>query len=107
MLNDKIGKFVCLTLVALIPFNAFSQSKHPARTKRMEQPSTDNKLIIYQLLPRLFGNVKTVNKPNGSIDENGSGKFNDISDKALQEIKNMGFTHVWFTGVIEHATMTD
>ncbi|SHN01560.1 Glycosidase [Mucilaginibacter sp. OK098] len=107
MLNDKIGKFVCLTLVALIPFNTFSQSKHPARTKRMEQPSTDNKLIIYQVLPRLFGNTKTVNKPNGSIDENGSGKFNDISDKALQEIKNMGFTHVWFTGVIEHATMTD
>ena len=107
MLNDKIGKFVCLTLVALIPFNIFSQSQHPALTKRMEQPSTDNKLIIYQLLPRLFGNTKTVNKPNGSIDENGSGKFNDISDKALLEIKNMGFTHVWFTGVIEHATMTD
>jgi glycosidase len=107
MLNDKIGKFVCLTLVALMPFNTFSQSQHPALTKRMEQPSTDNKLIIYQLLPRLFGNTKTVNKPNGSIDENGSGKFNDISDKALLEIKNMGFTHVWFTGVIEHATMTD
>src|SRR6201999_720682 len=25
----------------------------------------------------------------------------------LIEIKKMGFTHVWFTGVIEHATMTD
>lgn len=107
MLNDKIGKFVCLTLVALIPFNTFSQSKHPALTKKMEQPSINHKLIIYQMLPRLFGNTKTVNKLNGSIDENGSGKFNDISYKALQEIKNMGFTHVWFTGVIEHATMTD
>jgi len=70
----------------------------------MEQ---NNKLIIYQLLPRLFGNTKTTNKTYGSIEENGVGKFNDINDKALQEIKNMGFTHVWFTGVIEHGTMTD
>jgi glycosidase len=73
----------------------------------MEQPVTDHKLIIYQLLPRLFGNKTTINKYYGSIEENGSGKFNDITDKALQEIKNMGFTHVWYTGVIEHATMTD
>jgi glycosidase len=73
----------------------------------MESSQTDNKLIIYQLLPRLYGNTKQVNKTNGSIEENGVGKFNDINDKALQEIKAMGFTHVWFTGVIEHATMTD
>jgi glycosidase len=73
----------------------------------MESSQTDNKLIIYQLLPRLYGNTKQVNKTNGSIEENGAGKFNDINDKALQEIKAMGFTHVWFAGVIEHATMTD
>jgi glycosidase len=73
----------------------------------MESSQTDNKFIIYQLLPRLYGNTKQVNKTNGSIEENGAGKFNDINDKALREIKKMGFTHVWFTGVIEHATMTD
>src|ERR1700730_18264672 len=73
----------------------------------MESSQTDNKLIIYQLLPRLYGNTKQVNKTNGSIEENGAGKFNDINDKALQEIKKMGFTHVWFTGVIEHTSMTD
>ncbi len=73
----------------------------------MESTPTDNKLIIYQLLPRLYGNKKQVNKINGSVEENGVGKFNDINDTALQEIKNMGFTHVWYTGVIEHATMTD
>ena len=73
----------------------------------MNQSTANNKLIIYQLLPRLFGNTKTVNKTNGSVEENGVGKFNDINDKALQEIKNMGFTHVWYTGVVEHATMTD
>lgn len=67
----------------------------------------EHKLIIYQLLPRLFGNTQTRNKINGSIEENGVGKLNDINDKALQEIKNLGFTHVWYTGVVEHATMTD
>jgi glycosidase len=107
MLRNKKIKLGCLILTALLPLKTFSQSRHQVTTKRMEQSSTGNKLIIYQLLPRLFGNAKTVNKPNGSIEENGVGKFNDISDKALREIKNMGFTHVWFTGVIEHATMTD
>ncbi|WPU93002.1 alpha-amylase family protein [Mucilaginibacter sabulilitoris] len=71
------------------------------------ETSTNHKLIIYQLLPRLFGNAQTLNKPNGSVEENGVGKLNDITDKALQEIRGMGFTHVWYTGVIEHATMTD
>jgi len=73
----------------------------------MEEPVTDHKLIIYQLLPRLFGNKTSLNKTYGSIEENGVGKLNDITDQALLEIKKMGFTHVWYTGVIEHATMTD
>jgi glycosidase len=67
----------------------------------------NHKLTIYQLLPRLFGNTKTLNKTYGSVEENGVGKLNDITDKALVEIKTMGFSHVWYTGVIEHATMTD
>jgi glycosidase len=66
-----------------------------------------NKLIIYQLLPRLFGNTNTTNKFYGSVEENGTGKFNDITDKALSEIANMGITHIFYTGVIEHASMTD
>jgi glycosidase len=65
------------------------------------------KLTIYQLLPRLFGNKNTTNKFYGSVEENGVGKLNDITDKALVEIKTMGFSHVWYTGVIEYATMTD
>jgi glycosidase len=67
----------------------------------------NHKLIIYQLLPRLFGNTKTLNKTYGSVEENGVGKLNNITDTALVEIKAMGFSHVWYTGVIEHATMTD
>ena len=64
---------------------------------------TANKPIIYQLFPRLFGNKNIKLVVNGSRSENGTGKFNDISNKALQEIKNLGITHVWYTGIIEHA----
>lgn len=69
--------------------------------------STNHKLIIYQLLPRLFGNTNSTNKFYGAVEENGSGKFNDITQKALAQLKGMGFTHIWYTGIIEHATMTD
>ncbi|MEX8546690.1 MAG: alpha-amylase family protein [Mucilaginibacter sp.] len=66
-----------------------------------------HKLLIYQLFVRLFGNQNPTNKYYGSIEENGCGKFNDINDCALEEIRKMSFSHVWFMGVIEHATMTD
>lgn len=62
---------------------------------------------IYQLLPRLFGNSNATRKPGGTIAENGVGKFGDINDRALQELKNMGFTHLWLTGVLQQATSTD
>ncbi|MBB4037873.1 glycosidase [Dysgonomonas hofstadii] len=65
------------------------------------------KVFIYQVLPRLFGNDKSVNKENGTIDDNGVGKFSDFDNKALKEIKKMGFTHIWYTGVLEHASKTD
>ncbi|MDB5135908.1 MAG: alpha-amylase [Mucilaginibacter sp.] len=103
----RIKVIVCFIAVAFMPILTFSQIRPPKKHVKMESSTTNNKLIIYQLLPRLYGNTIQVNKTNGSIEENGVGKFNDINDKALQEIKKMGFTHVWFTGVIEHATMTD
>jgi len=66
-----------------------------------------HKLFIYQLLPRLFGNNATVNKYNGTIEENGCGKFNDITDNVLQQIKACGYTHVWYIGILAHASATD
>ncbi|ADQ79063.1 alpha amylase catalytic region [Paludibacter propionicigenes WB4] len=66
-----------------------------------------SKISIYQVLPRLFGNEKTTNKQNGTIQENGCGKFNSFTPGALASIKSLGITHVWYTGVIEHATQTD
>jgi glycosidase len=70
------------------------------------QPS-DHKIIIYQLMTRLFGNKVSVNRSYGTIRDNGVGKFNDITEAALKGIKELGTTHVWFTGVLEHALLTD
>lgn len=65
------------------------------------------KPLIYQIFTRLYGNKKNANIPAGSIEENGCAKMNDITAKQLERITSMGFTHVWFTGLIEHATQTD
>lgn len=73
----------------------------------LDEGSRDDKLVVYQLLVRLFTNTNTRNKLWGTLEENGVGKFNDIGQKALNAIKELGVTHVWYTGVIEHATMTD
>ena len=63
--------------------------------------------VIYQIFTRLYGNKTKNNKSNGTLQENGSAKMNDITATKLQRISRMGFTHVWFTGLIEHATQTD
>ena len=71
------------------------------------ESNKSGKIIIYQVFTRLFGNTKTTCKKNGSIDENGCGKLADFTTKALSEIKKLGATHIWYTGVIEHATQTN
>ena len=63
--------------------------------------------IIYQTLPRLFGAVSKENVRNGSIDQNGCGKMNDYTTKALKHIRGLGFNYIWYTGLIEHATKTN
>ena len=63
-----------------------------------------NKPIIYQLFPRLFGNYNETRKHNGSKEENGCGRFVDINERALKAIVDLGVTHVWYTGVLRHAT---
>ena len=66
-----------------------------------------DKLFIYQLLPRLFSNGNSSNRFNGSITENGCGKFNDITDELLAQLKENGYTHVWYIGILAHASATD
>ena len=65
------------------------------------------KTIVYQIFTRLYGNKNTTRKPWGSIEENGCGKFNDFTPSVLRKIKSLGVTHVWYTGILRHATMTD
>lgn len=65
------------------------------------------KIFIYQVLPRLFGNDNNTNRENGTLAENGVGKLSAFDTKALKEIKKMGFSHIWYTGLLEHASKTD
>ena len=65
------------------------------------------KPIIYQVFTRLFGNRNATDKPWGTVVENGVGKMNDFDDATLRRIKRLGATHVWFTGVVRHASQTD
>lgn len=66
-----------------------------------------SKLVVYQMMTRLFGNKTMVNKPFGTREENGVGKFSDINEAALESLKELGITHVWYTGIIEHALLAD
>jgi glycosidase len=96
--------FTALALSCLfLGCNAPKERIPPVETMK----KTSGKVVIYQLMTRLFGNKVSENKPYGTIEQNGVGKFNDISAKALSEIKAMGVTHVWYTGVLEHAVLTD
>ena len=66
-----------------------------------------NKLIVYQVFTRLYGNRKVTRKEYGTIEENGCGKLNDFTPTTLKRIREMGVSHIWYTGVIRHASQTD
>lgn len=93
-------KLLFLFSISMASLSTFAQDQ-------INEAVKDHKLIVYQLLPRYFTNTNTTNKFYGSKEENGVGKFNDINEKALLELKKLGVSHVWYTGIIEHATMTD
>ena len=66
-----------------------------------------SKIILYQIFTRLYGNRNQTCKPNGTIEENGCGKMNDFTPTVLKKISQLGVSHIWYTGIIRHATMTD
>jgi len=82
-------------------------NKNAPMMKKVEAVEKPQKYVVYQVFTRLFGNKKTTNKPWGTIEENGVGKFNDFTDTALQEIKKLGVTHIWYTGVPHHDVIRD
>jgi len=75
--------------------------------KNLLPAKPQGKPVVYQVFTRLFGNTNTSNKPWGTIEDNGVGKFSDFTDSALQGIKELGTTHIWFTGVPHHDVITD
>ena len=98
--------FFVTSSVLLFLFISCQQKNMQAQSKANDSIS-NKKVVVYQVFTRLFGNQNTTNKPWGTIEENGVGKFNDFTDKALQEIKDLGVTHIWYTGVPHHALVND
>ena len=94
-------------LALLILSTVIGCSREKVSRKEIMSASAENKLVVYQVFTRLFGNTNTTNKPWGTIEENGVGKFNDFTDKALTEIKGLGVTHIWYTGVPHHDVIRD
>jgi len=91
-------------------------SKHSAIHSRSDSQAKEvtpliegkqRKPVVYQVFTRLFGNTNETNKPWGNIEENGVGKFSDFTPTALNSIKALGVSHIWYTGVLHHASMTD
>ncbi|CAH8283662.1 glycosidase [Mariniflexile fucanivorans] len=97
--------YILLAIASVI--YSCNKTKKTDLTKMPTVENTSKKEVIYQVFTRLFGNTNTNNKPWGSMEENGVGKFNDFTDKALKEIKNLGVTHIWYTGVPHHDVITD
>ena len=77
------------------------QEKNPQAPQQtpldLHHTQGEGKPVIYQVFTRLFGNTNTTNKPWGTIDENGVGKFADFNDAALQGIKELGTSYIWYT----------
>lgn len=99
---------ILLLAVLGLSLSASAQvKKQKSNAKNKKVTVVEKKKVVYQVFTRLFGNKNTTNKPWGTIEENGVGKFNDFTDKALTEIKNLGVTHIWYTGVPHHALVND
>ena len=83
---------------------------HEPATLQVNEPepvAMDGKPVVYQVFTRLFGNQETANIPWGTIEENGVGKFADFTDEALRGIRELGVSHIWYTGVPHHAVVRD
>ena len=86
-------------------------SEQPDTKQNQEKPkpqvSEHSKPVVYQVFTRLFGNTQTANVPWGTKEQNGVGTFSDFNDAALTGIKELGTTHIWYTGVLHHALVGD
>ncbi|MDO4880555.1 MAG: alpha-amylase family protein [Capnocytophaga sp.] len=102
----KINLFL-IVIGAFLLVQCYKIAGTQNKNKPNKETTTKNKIVVYQIFTRLFGNKNTNNIPWGTKEQNGVGKLNDITDTALQEIKKLGVTHVWYTGVPHHALVGD
>jgi len=101
-------KQIIRSLLILFVMSCFGFKSDPTDQKSLlKNDSSSHKIVIYQVFTRLFGNTNSTNKPWGTIEENGVGKFRDFTPKALREIRELGVTHIWFTGVLHHDVIRD
>ncbi|WP_111709445.1 alpha-amylase family protein [Lutibacter citreus] len=98
-------KFITGIVTLILIFVACNQEKK--EDKKEMKAKKNHKEVVYQVFTRLFGNTNTTNKPWGTLEENGVGKFNDFTEKALKEIKKLGVTYIWYTGVPHHDVIRD
>ncbi|MBT8323064.1 MAG: alpha-amylase family protein, partial [Eudoraea sp.] len=94
-------------MLCCILISCTSREKKTVEKKQENQIQLERKKVIYQVFTRLFGNTESNNKPWGTLQENGVGKFSDFTEKALQEIRDLGVSHIWYTGIPHHALVTD
>jgi oligosaccharide 4-alpha-D-glucosyltransferase len=80
---------------------------HSAAKLEINPHEVVGKPVVYQVFTRLFGNKNSTNKPWGTIEENGVGKFADFTDAALEGIRELGVSHIWYTGVPHHVIVRD
>ena len=96
-----------LLAAAIIYSVTLGAGRGPGENTEAASKVQTGKPVIYQVFTRLFGNKNTTNKPWGTIAENGVGKFDDFTDAALQGVKELGVSHIWYTGVPRHAVIGD
>jgi glycosidase len=94
-----------LLFVVLVLLAACATDK--GKKQQLKMNEKPGKAVVYQVFTRLFGNTNVTNKPWGTLKENGVGKFADFTPEALQEIRALGVTHLWYTGVPHHAVIGD
>lgn len=103
----RFKNLIVILLLVLVGIPVAFAQKKVKQGHRKDLKMESKKVVIYQMLPRLFGNQSAANLSYGTIAQNGVGKFADVTNKALDGIKELGTTYVWFTGVIAHASLTD
>ncbi|KAA1155459.1 alpha-amylase [Pseudoalteromonas sp. FUC4] len=103
----KKSVYVPAVLCSALIATGCSENNKPEQQTPAHMQNELTKPVVYQVFTRLFGNTETANVPWGTKEQNGVGKFADFNDAALKGIKELGTTHVWYTGVLHHALVGD